>query len=477
MTTSQSVPYRRLPAALFFAIPVFWTALWAAGYPPPNWDDLFFAGGAFELAGTGRLANPLIRFWNPVAANRYFFQPPFYQYALAGWLRLFGISAHSVLGFQCLVLAVCSLCAALLLRRYGFSGASIVPVLLAFSMAPQGLRHDAMGLALLAAGLWFLSFPGVLRALLGAFLLASALATWPALLAYAAPFGGVVSMAGLQPGSPRKIQIARRLVVFLAGAGAAFLLFLASIRFRLHEFLADFTWHARLRRPTLGGLLPAIKLQLTNGSAGFLYGPLYAVFLLLTIVTALRWKQTRVEARVFLCTVWVGILANLVLYASILHTLADLFCWIGVVILLWEIPVRPALRRIAVAAAIVAFAIAQSYLFIAAAGRKSVPEAEYRAAREALRNHPSGLVAADEVAARLVFDYRLPAGAFFWNYSVPPPQTWPFSIREKAPGVMWVLSPVKSGVTQGIPATEKVRFLGRVFGSISARPQEIVVIE
>ena len=61
--------------------------------------------------------------------------------------------------------------------------------------------------------------------------------------------------------------------------------------------------------------------------------------------------QTRPAARAFLCALWAGILANLVLYASILHVLADLFCWIGVVILLNEIPVSRPVRRLATAAA------------------------------------------------------------------------------------------------------------------------------
>ncbi len=475
MNESETVRERRFPARLLAAITVFWAALWALGFPPPNFDDLFFVGGALELVRTGRLANPLIRFWNPVAADRYFFQPPFYQYALAGWVELFGIGTRSLLGFPCLVFILFSVAAVLVFRRYGFLGAVFIPVVLAFGMAPQGLRHDAMGLTLLALGLWALSAPGAFRAFAGAFLLASSIATWPALIAYSVPFGAVSLWPALRPGASSPARIASRTATALLGAGAAFVLFLASIRFRLAEFLADFTWHARLRRPTGGELLPAIKLQLTNGKAAFLYGPLYAVFLLLTALVAVRWRQTRLAARAFLCALWAGILANLVLYASILHVLADLFCWIGVVILLNEIPVSRPVRRLAMAAAVTAFLIAQSYPLVALAGRRSVPPARYAEIRKSLRARPVGTLGVDEIAARFVFDYRLPPGTFCWNYSAPPPKTYPASVEEKPPGVTWVLSPVKSGTTKGLPAAEKVRLFGREFGSIPAKPYEVVI--
>lgn len=475
MTGSKAGQQAGFPYSLISFIVAFWSVLWAAGFPSPNWDDLFFVGGAFELARTGRLANPLIRFWNPVAADRYFFQPPFYQYALAGWIELFGISARSLLGFQCVVLAVFSVSATFIFRRYGFRGAAAIPIVLAFAMGPQGLRHDAMGLALLALGLWSLSSPGALRTFAGAFLLASSIATWPALLAYAVPLGAASLCVALQPGPSPLARVASRLATALAGAGAAFVLFLVSIRFRLTEFLADFAWHARLRRPTGGEILPALELQLTNGKAELLYGPLYALFFFLTAVMAVRWRQTRLEARVFLCALWAGILANLVLYASILHVLADLFCWIGVVVLLNEIPVSRGVRRLSTAAAVIAFTIAQSYPLVALAGRQSVTPARYAEIRTVLQTRAVRAIAADEVAARFVFDYRLPPGAFFWNYSVPPPKTCPASVLEKAPGVTWVLSPVKSNTTKGLPAAGKVRLFGRELGSIPAKPYEVVI--
>lgn len=474
---SKAPRHQKLPARFISATVAFWIILWTTGFPPPNWDDLFFVGGAFELATTGHLANPLIRFWNSVASERYFFQPPFFQYALAGWIDLVGLGTRSLLGFQCLAFIVASLCGGLLLRKYDFSGAAFLPILLAFAMASQGLRHDAMGLALLALGLWLLSFPDIVRSFLGSLFLVSSIATWPVLLAYAIPLGVAVLLAPSRmepfPASPR----VQKGAAVLGGGGAAVLVFLLSIDFRLREFLQDFSWHARLRRPTLSEILPAIKHQLTNGYAAVFYGPLYTIFLLLTIAMLVRWNTVRPTARIFLCALWLGILANLLLYSSVLHVLADFFCWIGVVVLLKEIPMRSTLRRVAVAATVAAFAIAQSYVLLALAGRKSISEEHYATVRMSLPNDPSRILGIDEIAARYIFNYQLPAGAYAWNYSFPPPQTWPASTRDKARGVSWVLSPVKSSVTQGIPPAEKVRLFGREFGSIPAKPYDVVVIE
>lgn len=467
------------PSRNFFlaAVVAFWALLWTAGLPPPHWDDLFFVGGAFQLAETGQLANPLIRLWSPVAAERYFFQPPFFQYTLAGWIKLFGISAWSLLGFQCLALVVCSLSAMLLLRKYGLSGWRVLPIFLAFAMMPQGLRHDTLGLAFLAAGLWFLSFPGTVRTFAGAFLAASSVATWPLLMVYAVPFTAAQLGAGRPPASYLSRNAARRFAACLAGAGTAFLLFLASIGFRVGEFLEDFVWHSRLRLPTWRKILPDLWLQLTNGYAEILSPPTYALFLLLTLGMVLRWKETRVKARIFFCALWTGILANLVLYPSFLHVLVDFFCWVGIVALLWEVPMSRAARKAGVAVAAAAFLLAQSYILLAWAGRQSLPAERHDTVREALRRPPPGPLAVDEIAARFIFDYRLPPGAVFWNYSRPPAKTWPASTMEKEPGEIWVLSPVKSQVTKGIPPSPRVRLFGREFGSMSASPYDVAIIE
>jgi len=455
-----------------------WLLYWIAGFPLPNWDDLFFVGGAIELARDGHLANPLIRFWSPVAAERYFFQTPFYPYTLAGWIELFGLSARSLLAFQAVAGATCSISAALLLRRYGFSGGFVLPILVASAMAPQGLRHDLLGLTFLMSGLWLLSHLGVLRPLLGALLLACGVATWPVLLGYGTSFGLAVALAaGRRPGLSTKQHAARRLGICLAGAAGAFLLLIAFIQLRLPDFLTDFTWHARLRRSPLSHLLPELRHQLTNGLAELMFSPLYLMILVLVVLIGIHWRQVRREALVFLVALGAGTVLTVLLYASVLHLLVDLFFWIGVAVLLGEVPLSKGARRLATGGAVCAFLLAQSHLLISLASQRPAPEERYVETRQILSRRPLRRLAIDEVAARHVFDYRLPPRAFSWNYSLPPQKTWPASVSEKSPDVTWVLSSAKSREVQGLPPWGKMKLFGRELGSIPAQPRDVIVIE
>lgn len=457
----------------FLTVGGVWVVLWTLGFPAPNWDDLFFVGGALELAEHGRLANPLIRFWNPAAAERYFFQPPFFQYALAGWIHLAGVSSASLRAFQCLAGAMGTAAVGLLLHRHGFSRAAwVVPVLWAVALSTQGLRHDALGLALLATGLLLLTGGTAVRTGAGSLLLTCSLATWPVLLAYAVPLSGALLGAAWRRSGPHRR--ARLVSAACIGALAATALFLLSIGGEIGRFLADFAWHAKLRGVSAARLPAEIWLQLTNGYAEVLYLPLYTLLLAFALVLAVRWREVRPQARALLLILGLGMTANLLLYASTMHPLLDLACWIAVVALAAELPLSRRARQAALAASLVVFLFSQAYLGVRLLGTERTPATVHAAARTAVAQGRA--VGVDEVAARFVFDYRLPSGAFFWNYSVPPPQTWPTSTAERSPSVTWILSPVKGAVTRGISPGPPVRLFGRTFRSIPARPYDVVVL-
>lgn len=463
---------RRIPG-LLLGIAVLWALLWVVGFPPPCWDDLFFAGVGIEIFQTGHIANPWLRQWNPITAERYFIQPPFYFHALAGWLEVFDLGSWSLRAFQCLMGAIASIFAVLLLRRYRFSGAAAAPVFILLLLGVQGLRPNAMGLALFTAGLWLLSGKSARRQLAGLLLLGASVGTWITLVVYALPFGAAVAGADwLRRDPPSRGYLAKRLALTAAATLALLGLFLAAIGFRLSEFVADFTWHTRLRQVTR--LLDELRFQVTNGHGEIFYAPLYALLLALMLACAVRWRDLRAEAKLFLAALTAGLAANLLLYARSMHYLFDLFCWIGVTVLAGELPFPRPVRRAATACVLAVFAITQTYPALRLLGTKREPESSYQAVREQVRG--ARRVAFDEVAARYVFDYRLPEGAVYWNFSAPPPGNCPNSADERDPGVTWVLSPTKSGVTRGLPPYERVRLFGREFRSMPARPFQVVVI-
>ena len=53
---------------------------------------------------------------------------------------------------------------------------------------------------------------------------------------------------------------------------------------------------------------------------------------------------------------------------------------------------------------------------------------------------PGSTLNVDGVAARFVFDYKLPDNAVSWHYSTPP-ERWPPSLPEKPRDMIWIASP------------------------------------
>src|SRR6516165_719706 len=86
-----------IPICVAFA---FYFFLWLMDFPKPWGDDLFFCGSALNLTNGGHFTNPFIN-WLP--GQPFFFQPPVHSYVLAAWLKVFGVSAGSLTGFQVLM--------------------------------------------------------------------------------------------------------------------------------------------------------------------------------------------------------------------------------------------------------------------------------------------------------------------------------------------------------------------------------------
>src|SRR5271169_406830 len=106
MNGTQPLQTRR---SIFFVVPasvmgtlIFFLLLWFWDFPKPMCDDLFYSGAGLNLAQGGDLSNPLLA-RQEFPGHLFLIYPPVHSYVLAGWLKIFGISAASMTGFQMLV--------------------------------------------------------------------------------------------------------------------------------------------------------------------------------------------------------------------------------------------------------------------------------------------------------------------------------------------------------------------------------------
>ena len=163
---------------------VLWALLAWRGFPFPNVDDGLFTGAALNLAVGGGLQNQLLESGGP-----YYLYPPFYDFFLAGWLKVAGISVASVVGFH---LAVCFAGSWLVLeifRKWNRGAWGWVGVMLYVDyVSCFGLRSDALGLffILLSVRLGLASSRGC--AGVAPFFAFLGMATHPPLLALALPW-------------------------------------------------------------------------------------------------------------------------------------------------------------------------------------------------------------------------------------------------------------------------------------------------
>src|ERR1700733_9912956 len=96
---------------------LFFAALWSLDFPKPFIDDLFYCGAGLNLAAGGDFSNPLLARQN--FPNHFFFvYPPVHSYAIAGWMKIFGIGARSLTAFQNLMYLTTALATLAILRRH-----------------------------------------------------------------------------------------------------------------------------------------------------------------------------------------------------------------------------------------------------------------------------------------------------------------------------------------------------------------------
>ena len=251
MNSGLMKPARANPIPLSLAgTLVFFIFLWTLDFPKPMNDDMFYCGAGLNLAQGGDLANPLLA-RQEFPGHSFFIYPPVHSFVLAGWLKIFGISAASMTGFQLLLYAACAAATIIFLRRHGAPVwlEWVVPLGVGAAFLGFGLRPESLAAALTMTGFVLLECRGkaAWARFAGFFLLSLGMAAAPR----TAPFGAaLLLLAGYNhlwrgPGEAGGKNYLRWLLG-ATGALAAFLAFLAMIHFQVVEFWRTFHFYAQL---------------------------------------------------------------------------------------------------------------------------------------------------------------------------------------------------------------------------------------
>jgi len=435
--------WKRWP--LVVVLLALWGGIFAAGLPAPSGiDDLSYIDASFSLAATGRLEAPAMeRYLSMWHTLGYCIQPPFYNYLLAAWLALFGISAASVLAFYALCYFLGSWAWWELLDFFGVGITARVLALIAFVpyILAACLRPEPVGLALLFAGLLILGsgrrgslFLGFLTLGLASGVAVNLLpaAVTLSLAVLAVRYRGRIASNG--PGELTEIAVPLILaiVVFL-------LLFSVLIRFHFHDFLVQFRDAVQARRGPPFYLAPreffSYLLQywrpvlVLPGFAG-----LMAVGLL-SCGKAGRALPERVRYLIWSCA---GMAVIGVFYRPGNLGGFTLFGWVAIFAFITAGPWRSGLKAAGLAGTLGFWLISQSLMLASLAETRSLAPVERARLQTELAEHPGRLVI-DDFSARYLFDYRLPPGTLDVGYLRILPNYLP-TAADKRPGETWVCS-------------------------------------
>jgi hypothetical protein len=407
---------RYVPLSLAGGLALF-LLLWRMDFPKPFFDDLFYVGAGINLANGGDLSNPyLVR--QGFASHYFFVYPPLHSYALAGWLKAFGVSAAALTGFQMLAYVVIAAATISILRQIGgpIWLEWLVPLGVCTSLVPLGLRPEPMATALIMVGFAVLyrERMSVAAIWFGFFLMFLGASAAPRV----APFGFALSLFAMV--SLWKSSAARRSVtVALAVAAlvAALLILLAQIHFRLGEFWHTFHSHAH-ERVTGNRLVLALRfifgypdtaqlplLFLLGVFAFFVYPSPWSNPVLIAIALLGGFLLAGFLGLLGHGTVWFGVLAFLVLVVPVLEKVP---------------PDRLKFFTMAVAGCLMLANVAiPVQIYGGLLGKIDADQGPAQDRALTMRPAPGHYILVDSPVARYLFDYRLPANFIDLHFGGP----------------------------------------------------------
>ena len=460
-----------------------WSGLFAAGLPAPSGiDDVSYLDASFSLITTGKLEAPTMeRYLAKWHTLGYCIQPPFYNYIVAGWLALFGISAAGILAFYAASYFLASWAWWELLDFFQvglwtriLTLAAFVPYVLSFC-----LRPEPVGLALLFAGLLLLRSGGRGSLFLG--FLAVGIATGVAvnlLPACVTLSLAVLAVRHRDRSAAAKSPPLPEIALALAAALLVFgLLFAAMIRFQFHAFLWQFFDAVKARRGSPPYLAPreffSYMLQYWRPVL-FLPGFLGLMAVgLLSCGPAGRSLPERV--RIFIWAAAGMALLGIFYRPSNLEGLT-LFGWAAIFACITSGPWRVRIKAATLTGAVGFWLLSQSLTLVSLREPRSIDPQERLRLRAELASHPGRLVV-DDFAARYLFDFRLPPGTLDVGYLRILPNYMP-TAADKRPGETWVCSTyilnlyAPSLLESPPPA---LRFLGHTF-DLPQDPTQIKIV-
>lgn len=416
---SRTNQAKLLPLSLFGAL-AFCAVLWMFDFPKPCMDDLFYCGAAMNMADGGDFSNPLL-VRQEFPSHLFFVYPPFHSYALAGWFKAFGISASTATGFQILFYFVIAVSTIAILRR---NKAPVwlewlVPLGVSASLLAEGLRPEPLSIALTMSGFALVEcgFTGGLS-VFGAFLLMFlGGATAPRMTVFSAVFV-LLAVYRLWQGSKaagwRKWSFG---VPMVAALLLVCLGFLWLIQFRVGEFLATFHCHMVGATARFGDG----KLKLITFFLHQFHRNQWPLLILPAVLFVLALRKSKdglaiiglLIAAAFPVVALIGGLGRGTLWYIVLMAL------LLTASLVRKFP-RPGAIAISSMLVFAVMAATKDDLFQVvglASGHIKPDQGEQRAAALALRSTPEHTIVVDTLAARYLYDYRLPPGCVNFEFA------------------------------------------------------------
>lgn len=411
-------------------------------FPDPMADDLFYSGASLNLAKGGDLSNPLLARQH-FPGHLFLIYPPVHPYVLGWWLKVFGISAAAITGFQALMYVIIAAATILYLRRQGAPVwvEWLAPLGVMSAFMSNGLRPEALAVALTMAGFAVMecSSRGIIAVFAGYFLMALGAATAPRVTL----FSGVLMLFAGRNCWHAAREGFRDLVVFFAamfaGVLVAFLFFLWLLDFHLGDF-----WHAFRHYAVLVGgskflyLYRYYKIYVSTTQL-----PVFPLaFALLLLAWRAPWTPTK----------WLGVLLLATLLPQFmiggLGNGTIWFVFLSVFALAAHLsrksPGRS--RTVALASALAVVALLANFkTFMHVTGIvsgeiKSTPGRRLGEAR-VMRVTPEHTVLVDQFTARYVFDYRIPEGFIYYPYAMTFPNSVAILPQSLLPGDICLLGP------------------------------------
>ncbi|HYP15903.1 MAG TPA: hypothetical protein VEQ65_01720 [Opitutus sp.] len=397
-------------------------------------DDLFFTGSSIELVNNGRFINPWLAGWTEAfASERFYYFPPALPYLLAGWIFIFGVSTASITAFHMGVHSVLQMATLRLARR---AGAGLLTSLAAAAIAGlltagYGLRPDTLALALVALA----QFPAFRKDgvswLVSAVFSAAAVITHPLALALVLPLFVLQMEAAARHGAPR--------LQFLAWTSAGVMVvfggFLVAISGEIVEFIRTMNTHRGF--VVAGGWLdrPGQFWQtLGLGWEPWFCGAMYALALVTAVVTCVRDDRLRTVWWRRLWTAWaIALLLGAFLYPGRMVRYGA-YTGIALAVVAWSR--RPAARPVACAALGLAVLHNAALFLEPFFSDRSRPDPDV--VREIVLKNRHKTLCVDEVAARYVFDFKLPPNSRDWLLRQAPPKGAFGRAADKPADELWI---------------------------------------